>query len=83
MAEKFLPLNIRVKVIDPDQAKGRTTFMCAIPSPGNPGAVLANPGIIEIALIDPDDGKEKWYEVPFHTAEIPIIQVMPPRGKRN
>lgn len=75
MTAKFLPLNIRIRILDMKDAKGRLSIMVAIPNPGNKETVQANPAILEIALVDPDDGKEKWYEVPFAIEEKSVIQV--------
>lgn len=83
--EKFLPLNVRIKLLDTSDptTNGLVTFMLAVPVQGKPGVVQANPGVMEIALIDPEDGKEKWYEVPFFTPEIPAILVSPRTSKRE
>lgn len=85
MSPKFLPLNVRVRLLDQDapDANARVSLMCAMPVPGKLGVVKANPGVLEIALIDPDDGKEKWYEVPFYSEPKSVIELDVPRGKRN
>lgn len=85
MSPKFLPLNVRIKLLDTNdpQTNGRVTFMLAVPVQGKIGVVQANPGVMEIALIDPDDGKEKWYEVPFFTPEVPAILVAGPRTSKR
>lgn len=64
---KFLPMNIRIKLVSPLHLSGSPAIMCAVPSdPLNPMSVNQVPGRLEIELIDPKTGKPDWYEVPFH-----------------
>jgi hypothetical protein len=63
------------------------SLMAAIPNdPANPAKFGSAPCRLQIALIDPDDGKEKWYDVPFMLPEKSVIELdnpRIPRGKRN
>jgi hypothetical protein len=87
LTAKFLPLNIRLMVLKQEDLQGMPSLMAAIPNdPTNPAKFGTQPCRLQIALIDPDDGKEKWYDVPFTLPEKSIIELdMPvmPRGKRN
>lgn len=90
MTAKFLPLNIRFRILKVEEAMGTTTLMCVIPDKdplkAAKGAMSTVPCQLEIALIDPDDGKEKWYAVPFEMQKKSIIELdtpMPPRKLRN
>jgi hypothetical protein len=81
---KFMPLNIRLLVLKQEDLQGQPSLMAAIPTdPLNPNKFGTQPCRLEIALIDPDDGQEKWYAVPFTLPEKSVIELDTPRGKRN
>lgn len=84
MAEKFLPLNVRILVLKPGDVTGQIALMCAIPVPGKPaGTMTTTPCRLQISLID-DDGKEKWFDVPFEVPEKSVIELdTPVKGSRN
>lgn len=64
---KFLPMNIRIKIVSPLHLSGMPAIMCCLPSdPLSPMAVQQVPGRLEIELVNPDTQKPEWYEVPFH-----------------
>lgn len=82
MAE--LPLNMRFKIIHPDDLAGMPVLMCAIPSdPARPEKMNQVPCRMEIQLIDPENGEPTWYEIPFENLPPPSVIEIRPRGRRQ
>lgn len=79
---------MRFRFLAPDEMKGQPTIPVNVPNnPANKMSYVVVPAVLELELQDPDDSmKTKWFEVPFHMPETPIIQIhsdVAPRKLRN
>jgi hypothetical protein len=65
--------------------KGQPTIPINVPNnPANPLSYVVVPAVLEIELQDPDENmKSKWFEIPFHFPEAPIISVEHSVGNRS
>lgn len=78
-----LPLNMRFKVMRPEDAMGMPTLMMAMPlDPDNPMKIATQPCRLEIQLQDPDTGQPVWIEVPFAVPQISVLEVHPYKRKQ-
>jgi len=69
-----LPLNMRLRLLQPKNLKGQPTLIAALPrDPRDMSKIGQSPCVLEIQLKDPESGTDIWIEIPFYMEPTSVI----------